>query len=215
MDEELPIYLYLRKFVRFLFIIVLFIGVSVITLNEKQNNIRPAVTKTVVVKITPPPSFSHMIAKTQPKNHLPPAHGKKPKHLFGPIILQAAMRYQVDPALVNAIIMAESGYNPKAVSKRGARGLMQLMPQTAQALGVTDSFDPAQNIHGGVRHFKWLVKQFDGDIKLALAAYNAGSRKVRRYQGVPPFRATQLYIKKVLKYYHIYKNRPAKETDQA
>jgi len=125
--------------------------------------------------------------------------------LLSPIIRRAAAQYEVDPALVRAIIFAESGYNPYAVSKRGAMGLMQLMPSTAKAMGVEDCFDPEHNIDGGVKYFKKLVNQFDGDVKLALAAYNAGSRKVRQFNGVPPFRATERYIQKVLKYYQIYK----------
>jgi hypothetical protein len=124
---------------------------------------------------------------------------------FYPIILQASSRYQVDPNLVRAIIMAESGYNPNAVSKKGAKGLMQLMPKTAQHLGVADSFNPEHNIDGGVRYFKQLLDRFDGDTSLALAAYNAGSRYVRQYQGVPPFKETQYYIKKVLLYYQSYR----------
>jgi soluble lytic murein transglycosylase-like protein len=125
--------------------------------------------------------------------------------LFHPIIDRAATQYQVDPALVRAIIFAESGYNPTAVSNRGAMGLMQLMPSTAKAMGVEDCFDPEHNIYGGVKYFKKLFNQFGGDVKLALAAYNAGSRKVREFNGVPPFRATERYIQKVLKYYDIYK----------
>jgi soluble lytic murein transglycosylase-like protein len=105
--------------------------------------------------------------------------------------------------------MAESGYNARAISKKGAKGLMQLMPATAHALGVEDAFNPKQNISGGVRYFKQLVTQFDGDVTLALAAYNAGSRNVRHYQGIPPFKATRYYIKKVFKYYQIYKNQMA------
>jgi soluble lytic murein transglycosylase-like protein len=132
--------------------------------------------------------------------------GKKEERLLHPIILQASIRHQLDPALIKAIIMAESGYNSKAVSKKGAKGLMQLMPKTAKSLGVEDIFNPKQNISGGVRYFKKLVNQFNGDITLALAAYNAGSSKVRRYQGIPPFTATKHYIKKVFKYYHLYKN---------
>ncbi len=120
----------------------------------------------------------------------------------------------MDPALVNAIVMAESEYNPRAVSKKGARGLMQLMPATAAALGVKDSFNPEQNLDGGVRYFKQLVNRFDGDVTLALAAYNAGSRKVRLYRGVPPFKATKRYIKKVFLYYQIYKDRMAEATDR-
>jgi hypothetical protein len=124
---------------------------------------------------------------------------------FAEIINRAAGRYQVDRHLIRAIIFAESGYNPKAKSKKGALGLMQLMPSTAQALGVQDVLDPEENIDGGVRYFKTLLDRFDGDVQLALAAYNAGSRHVRNYEGVPPFRATQLYIKKVLEFQQKFK----------
>lgn len=132
-------------------------------------------------------------------------HSKKTEHLWHPIILKASNRYQVDSALVKAIIMAESNYNPKAISKRGAKGLMQLMPKTAEALGVRDSFNPEHNIDAGVRYFKDLLDQFNGDVKLALAAYHAGSKKVRKYQGVPPFKATEYYIKRVFEYHQYYK----------
>jgi soluble lytic murein transglycosylase-like protein len=125
---------------------------------------------------------------------------KEAEQLCDSIIRKAAKRYQVDPSLIRAIIMAESSYNPKAVSKKGAMGLMQLMPRTAEALGVEDSFNPEHNINGGVRYFKQLLNQFDGDVKLALAAYNAGSGRVREYNGIPPFKATQYYIKKVFEY---------------
>ena len=130
---------------------------------------------------------------------------KKKGDSFYPIILQAARRYQVDPALIQAIIMAESSYNPRAVSKRGARGLMQLMPRTAKSLGVKDSFHPEHNINGGVKYLKQLLNRFDHNVTLALAAYNAGARKVRKYKGIPPFRATQYYVKKVSQYYLHYK----------
>jgi len=139
------------------------------------------------------------------KKSTPSLRGVKKERLFRPIILQASNRYQVDPAIIQAIIMAESSYNPKAVSRRGAKGLMQLMPRTARALGVKDSFNPEHNINGGVKYFKQLLNQFDGDLKLALAAYNAGSRKVRRYKGVPPFKATHRYIKKVFEYHRYYR----------
>ena len=124
---------------------------------------------------------------------------------FHPIIRQVAQRYEVEPAIIKAIIMAESSFNPRAVSHKGAQGLMQLMPRTARYLGVEDSFDPEHNINGGVKYFKRLLDRFDGDVQLALAAYNAGSRNVRKYNGVPPFKATQVYIKKVLRYYEEYK----------
>jgi soluble lytic murein transglycosylase-like protein len=136
--------------------------------------------------------------------------GRKEERQLQPIIVAAANRHKVDSALVKAIILAESGYNPRAVSKVGARGLMQLMPRTAKSLGVKDSFNPEHNINAGVRYFKKLLNQF-GDVKLALAAYNAGGRNVRKYNGVPPYKATRYYIKKVLKYYQIYKRQMCEE----
>jgi hypothetical protein len=124
-------------------------------------------------------------------------------------ILRASQAYEVDIALIRAIIMAESSNNPRALSHRGAQGLMQLMPATAKSLGVEDAFDPGLNIDGGVRYFKKLLNRFNGNVKLALAAYNAGSRYVRKYDGVPPFKATRLYIKKVLKYRKLYQRQMA------
>jgi hypothetical protein len=128
------------------------------------------------------------------------------EELFHPIIIEACDKYSMDPALIKAIIMAESSYNPMAVSKKGARGLMQLMPATASALGVEDPFDPEHNINGGIKHLKKLMKQFKGNLRLTLAAYHAGSKSVRDYRGIPPFRTTQHYIKNVLKYYQKYQD---------
>jgi hypothetical protein len=130
---------------------------------------------------------------------------KNAENRYQPLIVEAAYRYKVEPAIIKAIIMAESGFNPKAVSKVGARGLMQLMPRTARHLGVKDSFKPAHNIDAGVRYFKRLLDKFDGEIELALAAYNAGSYNVRKYGGIPPYKATKFYINKVLKYYEAYR----------
>jgi len=125
--------------------------------------------------------------------------------LFDPIIFQAANRHNIEPALVKAVIMAESGYNSKAVSDKGARGLMQLMPATAEMLGVEDYYHPEDNINAGVKYLKQLLDQFGGDVELALAAYNAGCGRVREYQGIPPYKATQEYVKKVIEYYEFYK----------
>ena len=121
------------------------------------------------------------------------------------IIQQAGLRHGVEAALIQAIIMAESSFNPRAVSNRGAAGLMQLMPATADSMGVEDKFDPEHNIDGGVRYFKRLLVRFDDDTRLALAAYNAGARKVRQYNGIPPYTATRSYIARVFKYYQTYK----------
>ena len=134
---------------------------------------------------------------------LAPPEAPKPVPFHG-YILQASQTYEIEPALIHAIIMVESSYNPRAVSHRGAQGLMQLMPITAKWLGVADAFDPALNIDGGVRYLKQLLDRYKGDLKLALAAYNAGSRYVHKYGGVPPFRATRTYIKKVLEYHQQY-----------
>ncbi|MBW1897746.1 MAG: lytic transglycosylase domain-containing protein, partial [Deltaproteobacteria bacterium] len=117
----------------------------------------------------------------------------KKSRKFQPIINQVADRYEVDPDLVRAVIMVESSYNPLALSNKGAMGLMQLMPRTARAMGVQDCFNPEHNINGGVRYLKKLLTRYNGDIELALAAYNAGIRKVMEYRGVPPFKATRLY----------------------
>jgi hypothetical protein len=131
------------------------------------------------------------------------------ERLLQPVILEASERYKVDSAIIRAIIMAESSYNLMAISQKGAEGLMQLMPHTARELGVTDSFNPTQNIHAGVRYYKKLLKRFKGNVRLALAAYNAGSRNVREYNGVPPFKATHSYIEKVLHYQRYYQQQPA------
>jgi soluble lytic murein transglycosylase-like protein len=121
--------------------------------------------------------------------------------LYESIIREAAGRHDVDEALVKAVIMAESGYNPFAISEKGARGLMQLMPDTARDLGVKDIFNPAHNINGGVRYLKLLLMQFKGDVALALAAYHAGMARVFEHNGVPPIDSTKAYIEKVLLYY--------------
>ena len=132
--------------------------------------------------------------------------------LFLPIIIDAAEKYGVDPDLVKAVIMAESSYNPSAVSNKGAVGLMQIMSATATSLGVKDLFNPEDNVDGGVKYLKWLLNQFKGDTMLAVAAYNAGRTKVRKYQGVPPYKTTQYYVKKVFEYYEYYQDAEKIET---
>lgn len=120
------------------------------------------------------------------------------------IINACSLEYGVDKSLVKAVIHAESGYNPNAVSRAGATGLMQLMPKTAQGLKVNDSFNPKDNIRGGVRYLRFLLDTFKGDVSLALAAYNAGMSKVAKFGGVPPYSETRSYIGKVLNYQKSY-----------
>ena len=117
------------------------------------------------------------------------------------LIKSAADQYGVDFRLVEAIIAVESDFNPWAVSPKGAMGLMQLMPETARRYAVDNPFDPVQNIGGGIRYLRDLVDRFPGDLRAILAAYNAGETAVERYRGVPPYRETRQYIKKVLRRY--------------
>ena len=114
---------------------------------------------------------------------------------------EAARRHGVDPELVLAMVAAESAFRPDAVSPKGAQGLMQLMPATARELGVADSLDPFQNLDGGIRYLKQLLASYDGDVKKAVAAYNAGPGAVRRHKGVPPYRETLHYVERVLRQY--------------
>jgi hypothetical protein len=116
-------------------------------------------------------------------------------------IVEVATRYGVDPRLVAAIVAVESRFNPRAVSRRGAEGLMQLMPATAAYLDVEDSFDPRDNIDGGVRHLKRLIRRFHNNLPLALAAYNAGEQAVINHKGIPPYRETRQYVIRVLRRY--------------
>ena len=112
-----------------------------------------------------------------------------------------ARRHGLDPDLVMAVVSVESGFRPQAVSPKGAQGLMQLMPKTASSLGVADAFDPAQNLDGGTRHLGQLLTLYGGDLTRALAAYNAGEGAVHRHGGVPPYRETRAYVKRVLERY--------------
>lgn len=126
-----------------------------------------------------------------------------------PLIQAAAARHRVEPALVQAVIQVESNFNPRAVSPKGARGLMQLMPATAQRLGVADAFDPRQNIEGGVRYLADLLALFKNDLRLVLAAYNAGEQAVIQYgHQIPPYRETRDYVPKVLQHYQRLRGAP-------
>lgn len=132
-----------------------------------------------------------------PQEYVPPPPGRGGTSEYAPLADRIAQEAGVDTGLVRAIIAQESNWNPQAVSPVGAQGLMQLMPPTAQRLGVSDSFDPEQNIRGGVAFLKWLLDKYGGDETLALAAYNAGPAAVDRYGGIPPYEETQRYVASV------------------
>lgn len=115
---------------------------------------------------------------------------------------QAAARHHVNPSLVRSVVKVESNFNPNAVSRKGAMGLMQLMPSTARSLNVSNPFDPAQNVDAGVRHLRKLLDSYNGNVRLSLAAYNAGSAAVARSAGVPHFRETQNYVRRITSLYN-------------
>jgi soluble lytic murein transglycosylase-like protein len=117
------------------------------------------------------------------------------------LVHQVSTEHGLDPKLVDALVRIESGYNPNAVSRKGAMGLMQLMPATVQRLNIDNPFNPVENVRGGVREFSRLVRRYSGNLKLALAAYNAGEGAVAQYRGVPPFAETRSYISKILSLY--------------
>jgi soluble lytic murein transglycosylase-like protein len=129
------------------------------------------------------------------------------KDRYAPLVENAARAHQVDAALLHAVITAESGYNPAVVSRKGAVGLMQLMPETARRYGVENSFDPAQNINGGTKYLSDLLQMFNNNIELAVAAYNAGENAVIRHgYSIPPYRETLAYVPKVLKLQKKYRS---------
>ena len=128
---------------------------------------------------------------------LPDGPSSDAKSRINDLIERAAGQHEVDPKLVHAIVQVESNYNPYAISRRGARGLMQLITATARRFGVTDIFDPEENLGGGIRYLKYLMEMFDGDLQLSLAAYNAGENVVARWRRVPPIRETRNYVRKI------------------
>lgn len=154
--------------------------------------------------------FKLILKEKRTQFHLGPNFEK-----YDAVISRAAEKHSVDYALVKAVIKAESNFNPAAISRVGAKGLMQLMPGTAYALRVNDSFHPEDNIEGGVRYLRYLLDLFHGDLHLALAAYNAGEKTVFRYRGIPPYPETRIYVQRVLRYFQQYSNEPRRPVQAA
>jgi soluble lytic murein transglycosylase-like protein len=154
----------------------------------------PYYTGSATVQITRPPGLSPA-----------PLPSRRPPSNVGydAVIARVSQRYRVHPALVKAVVAAESNFDPRAVSHKGAQGLMQLMPATARDLGVEDAMEPEQNISGGVRYLRAMLERF-GEVDFAVAAYNAGPTAVDRYRGVPPYPETKAYVRRVLNYYRGY-----------
>jgi soluble lytic murein transglycosylase-like protein len=139
------------------------------------------------------------------ENHSSSLSPIKDSSQYDSLISELSKKHQVEFALIKAIIRAESGFNPLAVSRKGARGLMQLMPETALRMNVSNIFNPRENVEGGVRYFKYLLSLFNNDLRLSLAAYNAGENVVAELRSIPPYRETVDYVKKVLSYYQSYR----------
>ena len=132
-------------------------------------------------------------------------HARRNPKAYDSLIARMAKAHDVDGGLIKAVIYVESRFNPNAISRKGAAGLMQLMPATADEYGVDNVYDPVQNIEAGVLHLKYLLKRYRNK-RLAIAAYNAGQSNVDRYRGIPPYSETRKYVKRVLRYSKIYKN---------
>jgi soluble lytic murein transglycosylase-like protein len=149
------------------------------------------------------PNDPRYVAIPRPRRH-PEPRPRAPQYVgYDGLILLTALEHDVSPALVKAVIAAESLFDPDAVSRKGAQGLMQLMPTTASKLGVTDPFSADQNVRGGVRYLREMLDRY-GDMQRALAAYNAGPTAVDRYRGIPPYPETRAYVQRVMTYYRHY-----------
>lgn len=171
-----------------------------------QCDIYKYVDKNGVMHFTNVPTTSSVQFRVYLRESPPFLRNLAPHDSFQDLIHTAAEENGLAAPLIKAVIKAESNFNPQAVSKKGALGLMQIMPSNLKSLNIRDPFDPRQNIMGGARYLKQMMNRFDGKLHLALAAYNAGPERVERYQRIPPIRETENYVRRVIKYYNQYKN---------
>ncbi|HET9183545.1 MAG TPA: lytic transglycosylase domain-containing protein [Candidatus Angelobacter sp.] len=185
---------------------------------DKDNSPLDYVTPDTPAAAAPAPAVPKMVML--PKLSSTPAAAAVPNHKLSKdeinqFVRDAATKYQLDPDFVASVIDAESNYNPHAISRKGAQGLMQLMPQTAIRLGVKDAFDPQSNVEAGTAHLNALLNQYHNDPIKALAAYNAGSHRVQQYHGVPPYRETRAYVARIVRDFNARKRAELKASAAA
>lgn len=191
---------------RNLIIYILFTTIAVFAASRTFADIYRYIDENGVMHFTNAPTSSSGDYKLFLRERTRPAPSWYYSEKYDALISEASKRHGVSFSLLKAIIKAESDFDPKAVSKKGAMGLMQIMPANFKLLGLKDPFDPTQNINAGARYFKQLYDRFGGKLALSLAAYNAGPSAVDYYQTIPPYEETEEYVKRVLKYYYNYKN---------
>jgi soluble lytic murein transglycosylase-like protein len=189
-----------------LVIYIIFTILAVFSANVADADIYRYIDANGVMHFTNAPTSSAGDYKLFLRERIHPAPSWYYNEKYDALISEASKRHGVSFPLLKAIIKAESGFDPQAVSKKGAMGLMQIMPQNFKLLGLEDPFDPTQNINAGARYFKQLYDRFDGKLALSLAAYNAGPSAVDYYKTIPPYEETEEYVRRVLKYYYDYKN---------